>query len=152
MRRSQQRTDKPAFSVPVVIGAAVGAAVAINLAVYAVGRLAGGTFEFTANDKTAHVDALTVAGFSAIPLAIGLAVSALITRSRPGFVRIAQVAAVVLSTATILAMTIPADFDATSTVALSVCHLALIPTAVVALREIERSQETGQAASISLAS
>ena len=44
----------------VVVIAAVATAVAINLLIYAVGRLAGGDFSFTQDQATAQVDALTL--------------------------------------------------------------------------------------------
>ena len=35
-------------------------------------------------------------------------------------------------------MTVPAEFDTESTVALSICHLTLVPIIVVVLAEIKR--------------
>lgn len=124
--------------MPWMIAAGVGAAVAANLVVFAIGQAAGGTFEFTSNSELRTVDVWTVAGFTSVPLALGLALVAAVARSRNGFVRVARWLAVVLCVITILVMTVPADFDPASTIALSVCHLTLIPIIVVVLAEIER--------------
>lgn len=118
----------------VVVLAAVVAAVAINLLVFAVGRLAGGDFAFTQAGSTAHVDAVTVAGFSAVPLGLGLTVVALLARRLLWITRVAIVVAPVLAVATIAIMTIPVDLDTISTVTLSTCHLTLVPISIIAIR------------------
>src|SRR5688572_33009844 len=116
--------------VGVVVGAVL-AAVAVNLAVYGVGRAAGGSFEFTsAAGGPAEVEALTVAGFSAVPLLLGLAAVALLVRFGSWVTRSALVVAPVLAIGTIAVMTLPANFDTTSTMALALCHLALVPIVV----------------------
>ncbi len=134
------------LSVPWVIAAAAGVAVVVNLVAFAIGRVAGATFEFTSNSELRTVDAVTVAGFSSAPLALGLAVTAAVARSRIGFVRVARWLAVVLCVVTIAVLTVPADFDTASTIALSVCHLTLIPINVVVLAEIERRPADAAAA------
>ncbi|MDM4780986.1 MULTISPECIES: hypothetical protein [unclassified Micromonospora] len=53
-----------------VVALATAVAVVVNLAVYAIGRAAGGSFLFTADGRRVEVDAVTVAGFSAPPLAV----------------------------------------------------------------------------------
>ncbi len=118
----------------IVVAAALAAAV-VNLLVYAVGRAAGGTFAFTAAGEPAEVDAVTVAGFSALPLAVGLVVVALLAR-RSWAIRTALIAGPALAVLTILIMTIPADLDTTSTVALALCHLTLVPIMIVAIRRL----------------
>ncbi|MEU8818653.1 DUF6069 family protein [Actinoplanes sp. NPDC048796] len=112
---------------------AVAVAVAVNLLVYAVGRAAGGTFRFTTSGEPAEVDALTVAGFSAVPLLIGLTAVALLG---PWAARTALVLAPLLALATIPLLTLPADFDTVSTVTLALCHLTLVPFAVAAIRAL----------------
>lgn len=120
----------------VVVIAAVATAVAINLLIYATGRLAGGDFSFTQDQATAQVDALTVAGFSAIPLGLGLTLVALLVRRIPWITSIAMVIAPVIAIATIAIMTIPVDLDAVSTLTLAACHLTLAPISVIAVRRL----------------
>ena len=102
----------------VVAPAAVLLAVLVNLAVFALGRLAGGTFSFTAAGiGRTTVDALTVVGFTAIPLGLGLLIITALARPLPWTVPVASVVAPVLAVGTIVVMTLPADFDTVSTVA-----------------------------------
>jgi hypothetical protein len=125
-----------------VVAGAVLVAVAVNLAIYGLGRAAGGSFEFTsASDRPAEVDAVTVAGFSAVPLLVGLTLVALLMRFGSWVTRAALVVAPVLAVGTILLMTLPADFDTTSTVTLALCHLALIPIVVGAIRILSRTPQ-----------
>jgi len=121
-----------------VVALGAGAAVAVNLLVYAAGRAAGGTFRFTSAGAPAEVDAVTVAGFSAVPLLAGLAAVALLAPRAPWVVRAALVAGPLLAVATIAVMTVPADFDTTSTVTLALCHLTLVPITIAAVLAIGR--------------
>lgn len=120
----------------VTVGGAVVVAVAVNLAVYATGRAAGATFDFTAATGPATVDAATVAGFTAVPLLVGLTLAALLGRRWAWVVPAALVIAPVLAVATIFLMTVPADLDTASTVTLACCHLSLVPISVLALRAL----------------
>ena len=118
---------------------AVVAAVLVNLAVFGVGRLAGGTFTFTAAGiGRTTVDALTVVGFTALPLGLGLLIVTVLARPLPWTVPVASVVAPLLAIGTIALMTLPADFDVVSTVTLAACHLSLAPISVLALRRIGR--------------
>ena len=124
------------LSRPAVIAAAVLTAVVVNLVLYALGRAAGGSFRFTSGGAPAEVDAVTVAGFSAVPLLLGLTAVALLA-PRFGWVRTAAlVAGPVLAVGTVLLMTLPADLDAISTVTLALCHLSLVPILVLAVRAL----------------
>jgi hypothetical protein len=125
-----------------VVAVAVAAAVVVNLLVYALGRAAGGTFRFTSAGAPAEVDAATVAGFSAGPLLLGLTAVALLAPRFAWVPRAALVAGPVLAVATILAMTVPADLDATSTVTLALCHLTLVPIIVLAVRALASGART----------
>jgi hypothetical protein len=126
----------PRFPRAGVVAVAVLAAILVNLLVYALGRAAGGTFRFTAAGAPARVDAMTVAGFSAVPLLIGLAAVALLA-PRLGWVpRAALVIGPVLAVGTVLVMTVPADLDTVSTVTLAACHLTLVPILVLAVRAL----------------
>ncbi|MEU4423587.1 DUF6069 family protein [Actinoplanes sp. NPDC024001] len=121
-----------------LIGVAVGVAVVANLIVYLIGRAAGGTFVFTANNGPAEVDAATVAGFSLVPLLVGLAVVALLAPRAPWVVRAAVVIGPVLAIGTIVVMTLPADFDSVSTTTLALCHLTLVPITIAAALALGR--------------
>ncbi|WP_315094360.1 DUF6069 family protein [uncultured Cellulomonas sp.] len=120
----------------VVVVGAVLVAVVVNLAIYAIGRAAGAGFGFTAaGGSPSTVDAVTVAGFTAVPLLVGLTAAALLRRWSWA-IPAALVVAPVLAVATIFLMTIPADLDTASTVTLACCHLALVPVSVLALRAL----------------
>lgn len=116
--------------------AAVVTAVVLNLLMYAIGRVAGGDFTFTRDGTTVAVDALTVAGFSAVPLGIGLAIVALTAPRMPWVTRVAVVVAPVLAFATIAIMTLPVDLHTASTLTLASCHLTLVPISVIAIRRL----------------
>ncbi len=126
------------LSRPVVVAVAVLAAVVVNLLVYALGRAAGGSFRLTSAGATAEVDAVTVAGFSAVPLLAGLVVVALLAPRFRWVTPAALVAGPVLAVVTILVMTLPADLDTISTVTLALCHLTLVPIMVLAIRSLAR--------------
>jgi len=117
-------------------------AVAVNLVIYGVGRAAGGTFRFTSATGPAEVDAITVAGFSAVPLLTGLTAVALLAPFAAWVARAALVIGPALALGTILVMTVPTDFDKTSKAALALCHLALVPISIVAVRAIARRAQT----------
>ncbi|WP_322920912.1 DUF6069 family protein [Nocardioides renjunii] len=119
-----------------VVLAAVLTAVVVNPAAYALGRLAGGDFTFTREGEAMTVDAVTVAGFSAVPLGLGLTVVALLVGRVPRIATVASVVAAALAVATIGLMTLPVDLDAVSTVALAACHLTLVPISLVAIRRL----------------
>jgi hypothetical protein len=113
--------------------AVIGAVLAFNLVVYALGRAVSATFSYTHGGTVTRVDAAAVSLMSVLPLATGLALTALLSRRWPVLITIAKVVAPVLAVATIGATTIPAHFDTSSALCLSAMHLALIPAAVLAL-------------------
>ncbi|MFJ8582801.1 DUF6069 family protein [Micromonospora sp. NPDC093277] len=113
-------------------------AVAVNLVVYSVGRAAGGTFQFTSSSGPAEVDAVTIAGFTAVPLLVGLAAVALLAPFAAWVVRAALVVGPVLAVGTVALMTLPTDLDTASKAALALCHLALIPITIAAVVAIGR--------------
>ena len=126
------RSTLPTSRVAIVALAAVGV-LACNLLLYVVGRACGGTFTYVQNGKTISVDAAAVAIMSVVPLTIGLALAAWLSRTWPPVTAIAKGVAAILAVATIGLMTIPAGFDTTSTLFLATMHLALVPAAVLAL-------------------
>lgn len=128
----------PALSRPVAVLGGVVAAVALNLIVWAIGAAAGGEFTMTNAGKVSDVAPGGVVLLSAVPLLIGLTVAVLVSYLWTGVLRVAAVVGSLLSIATI-ALTVDADFDAASTIALSVMHVVLVPVIVVALEGVRRS-------------
>lgn len=51
-----------------------------------------------------------------------------------------------LAVVTIFAMTVPADFDTTSTIALGLCHLALVPITILSLKALRSTATATPAA------
>lgn len=112
-------------------------AIAINLAVYGIGTLAGGTFDFTDKGNSYHVDALTLVGFTAVPLLVGLTLVAIVSRLWRWVNPVALVLAPIAAIGTIFTMTLPADLDTTSTVTLAITHVVVaiaVASGIVALR------------------
>src|SRR3546814_18127868 len=69
---------------PGIIGVGVVAAVAFNTAIWAVGALAGGSFELTDGGKVPTVAPGGVLGFTAVPLLLGPPPQSLLARWRTG--------------------------------------------------------------------
>ncbi|SBT43145.1 DUF6069 family protein [Micromonospora auratinigra] len=114
-------------------------AVAVNLILYGVGRAVGGTFRFTTSGGPAEVDAVTVAGFSAVPLLVGLTAVALLAPRAAWVVRVALVVGPLLAIGTIALMTLPTDFDTASKATLALCHLTLVPITIAAVIAVDRA-------------
>lgn len=112
-------------------------ALAINLVVYAIGTIAGASFDFTVDGTSEHVYALLLAAFTVIPMVVGLTLVALLARWWPQVIPLALVIAPVLAIGTIFIMTLPTDLDTASTVTLAITHVvvAVVTVAgVLALR------------------
>ncbi|MEU6716763.1 DUF6069 family protein [Nonomuraea sp. NPDC046802] len=125
----------------VIVAATVAAALVLNLAIYAVGRALGGDFRFTAEGQPAEVDAITLVGFTSVPLLVGMTVVALLSRIWRWAILVAMVVAPALALVTVPIMTIPADLDEASTITLALCHIALVPvtlTGLLALRALRQ--------------
>nr|WP_194817178.1 DUF6069 family protein [Nocardia sp. XZ_19_385] len=127
----------PALSRPVAVFGAIGAALLANVLVWLIGAAAGGTFEMTDAGQTASVAPGGIIVLTIVPLLIGLGAAALLSYKWVGVLRVAAVVGSVLAVGTI-AMTISADFDTASTIALSVTHLTLVPALVVATEGLRR--------------
>lgn len=127
-----------ALPTPWIVVGSVAAAVAINLVVYAFGRMLGGTFRFTAAMGSTVVEPLTLIGFTAVPLAIGLAAVAITGRWLRWVFPVAMVVAPILELGSIIGMTLPADFDLTSVLTLAACHAMLVPVSLVAISALRR--------------
>ena len=131
----------------VLILAAVVTALAANLAIFAIGGAAGATYEFTSGTGVTVVSPIVLAAFTVLPLGLALTAVALIGRVWKPVFPIALVAGPVLELGSILAMTVPADFDLASTIALALCHTALVPVTIAALVILRRRYASGGASS-----
>lgn len=123
---------------PGIVGIAAVVALAANLAIYGIGRAAGGTFSYTQSGNRSTVDAVAVTIMSVGPLTVGLGVLAWLAPRWPALIRAGKIAVPVLALGTIALMTVPAHFDTTSTMFLSGMHVALIPISLHALAALER--------------
>ncbi|MEV0728304.1 DUF6069 family protein [Polymorphospora sp. NPDC050346] len=121
---------------PGVVAATVLLAVVVNLIIYAIGRGAGATYVFTAGGQSTHVEPLTLVGFTAVPLAVGLTAAVLLSRWWHWVIPVALVVAPVLALLSIPAMTLPSDLDTTGKIALALCHVTLAPISVAGLLAI----------------
>ena len=120
-----------------VVGAVV-LAIAVNVGIHALGRLAGATYRFTAQTGPAEADSLTVLGFTLLPLGVALTLVAILGRFWRWVFPVALVVGPLLELGSILGMPLPTDLDGASKVFLSLCHVALVPVTVatvLALRQ-----------------
>ncbi|MFF0546153.1 DUF6069 family protein [Nocardia thailandica] len=122
----------PALNRYTAVLGAVAAAVLVNLILWAVGAAAGGSFVTVDNGTAMDVAPGGVVIMSAVPLAIGTTIAAVLSHWWIGVLRVAAAVGSVLALATI-ALTVAADFDTASTVALSLMHVTLVPILVVAM-------------------
>jgi hypothetical protein len=120
-----------------VVGAVV-VAIAVNVGIHALGRLAGATYRFTAATGPAEVDSLTVLGFTLLPLGIALTLVAVLGRFWKWVFPVALVVGPVLELGSILGMPLPTDLDVASKVFLALCHVALVPVTVFAVLALRR--------------
>ncbi|MEV0392455.1 DUF6069 family protein [Polymorphospora rubra] len=118
---------------PGVVAATVLLAVVVNLIIFAVGHAAGATYTFTAGGEVTQVAALTLVGFTAVPLAVGLTAAVVLSRWWRWVVPAALVVAPVLALLSIPAMTLPSDLDTAGKIALALCHVTLAPISVAGL-------------------
>jgi hypothetical protein len=121
-----------------VVIATVIVGVAINVLIHTVGAAAGATYEFTAAGRPAKVDALTVAGFTALPLLAGLAAAAALADRWAWVIPAAVIIGPVLAFGSIVVMIIPTDLDLSSQIPLALCHTMLVPVTIVGLLSIRR--------------
>ncbi|MEU6644560.1 DUF6069 family protein [Saccharomonospora sp. NPDC046836] len=135
------RRRRGSWSRGAVVATAVVAAVAINLVVYATGLTAGARYAFTRDGRSMAVDAVTVAGFTAVPLLAGLLLVAVAGPRWPALYRFALVGAPLAAVGTIGLMTLPAGFDTASTIALATCHLTLAPLSFLAAAALRHRRQ-----------
>ncbi|MBF6353656.1 hypothetical protein IU449_03675 [Nocardia higoensis] len=127
----------PALSRPVALFGAIGAALTTNLVVWLIGAAAGGTFEMTDAGQVQSVAPGGIIMLTVVPMLVGLGAAVLLSYKWIGVLRVAAVIGSVLAVVTI-AMTVSADFDTASTIALSITHLTLVPALVVATEGLRR--------------
>lgn len=120
-------------------------AVVINLIVYAIGKLAGATYDFERGGEMYHVDPFTLAMFTALPILIGLTITALAARFGNWAYAVALIVGPVAAIGSTFIMTFPEDdLDTQSLVVLVASHVVLgivIALGVLALRA-SRSPQT----------
>lgn len=127
----------PALNRPVALAGAIGAALVANIVVWLIGAAAGGTFETTDAGRVQSVAPGGIITMTVVPMLIGLGAAILLSYRWVGVLRLAAVIGSVLAIGTI-AMTVQADFDTASTIALSITHLTLVPALVVATEGLRR--------------
>ena len=119
-----------------IVAVTVVAAVLINLLIHTLGRAAGATYMFTAAGQLAEVDAITLFGFTALPLAVGMSIAATFSLWWLWVIPAALIVAPLLELGSILPMILPSDHDTASKVALALCHTALVPVSIIGLLAI----------------
>jgi len=119
-----------------LIAAVLAGLLITNLAIYTTGRALGGAFTYPQGGTTMRVEPVAITFMSLVPLGVGLALAAALSRKWPVAILVARIAAPTLAVATIALMTIPAGFDTTSAVSLGAMHLATIPAALLAINTL----------------
>ncbi|MEU1982027.1 DUF6069 family protein [Nocardia sp. NPDC019395] len=127
----------PALNRSVALFGAIGAALLANIVVWLIGAAAGGTFEATNAGQVQSVAPGGIIILTVVPMLIGLGAAVLLSYKWIGVLRVAAVIGSVLAVGTI-AMTLGADFDTASTIALSITHLTLVPALVIATEGLRR--------------
>lgn len=123
---------------PWQVAGAVVLAIAVNVGIHALGRLAGATYRFTSAMGPAEVDSLTVLGFTLLPLGVALTLVAILGRFWRWVFPVALVVGPVLELGSILGMPLPTDLDLPSKIALSLCHVVLVPVTVLTALALRR--------------
>jgi hypothetical protein len=108
-----------------------------NLVLWLLALPAGASFEMTDAGKTTSAAPGGVVVMTVVPLLIGMTLAALISVKLPAIIRPAEAIGVVLALATIV-LTIQADFDAASTISLSLMHVVVAAAIVVGLEAMRR--------------
>jgi hypothetical protein len=135
---TRARVSPADWGRPTIVVATVAVAVVVNVLIYAVGRAFGGDFVFTNAGEQIQVTALSVVTLTAGPLALGMALVALLSMRWPAVVKAGLVIGPALALVTIAILTLPADLDTTSTITLSLDHVALVPMTIAGLLALGR--------------
>lgn len=117
--------------------AAVVVALLVNLAIWAIGAAAGGSFTFTEGGVVQSAAPGGVVLMTTVPLLLGMTLAALLSRRWPRMIRVAQVVGAALALLTI-GSTLVADFDGASTAALAAMHVVIAVVVVVGLEAMRR--------------
>ncbi|WP_405179467.1 DUF6069 family protein [Nocardia sp. NBC_01377] len=123
----------PALNRPTAVFGGIAVALVLNLIVWLIGAAAGG--EFTSEGEPVAPGGVIV--MSIVPLLIGLGAAALLSYKWVAVLRVAAVVGSLLALGTI-ALTVAAEFDTASTVALSLMHVVLVPVIIVATEGLHR--------------
>ncbi|WP_306361374.1 DUF6069 family protein [Nocardia sp. CC227C] len=137
-RPTRNAISVPALSRPVAVLGTIAAAVLVNLVVWLIGAAAGGSFEMTNEGVAQSVAPGGIVILTVVPMLVGLTAAALLSYKWVGVLRTAGVIGSVLAVATI-ALTVDADFDTASTIALSITHLTLVPALIIATEGMRRT-------------
>ncbi|MDJ0393677.1 DUF6069 family protein [Rhodococcus sp. G-MC3] len=124
-------------------------ALVVNLVIWLLGLAAGGDFELTDAGTTMAVAPGGVVMLTVLPMVVGMGVAAAMSLRWLAVIRIAQFVGVVAPLATIT-MTVAADFDAASTVALALMHVVIAVVVPVGLEAMRRGIGVGQDASMEI--
>ncbi|MGU3432368.1 DUF6069 family protein [Actinomycetes bacterium M1A6_2h] len=123
-------SSRPRVVATIVLGALI-----VNVILWLIGLAAGGTFAFTDNGEEFSAAPGGVVMLTVAPLLVGTGVAAAISVKWAGVIRIAEVIGAVAALGTV-ALTLQADFDAVSTVALSLMHVVIAVVLVVGLERM----------------
>lgn len=125
------------LSRPWAVAATVIGALVPNLVIWLLGLAAGGSFEMTDAGTTSSVAPGGVVILTVVPTLIGMTLAALISLKWVAVIRPAEVIGALLPLATI-ALTVQADFDTASTIALAAMHVVIAVVIVVGLEAMRR--------------
>ncbi|WP_072804986.1 DUF6069 family protein [Rhodococcoides yunnanense] len=127
----------PALARPQAIIVTTVAALVGNLVLWLIGLVADASFELTDGDTTMAVAPGGVVTLTVIPVLLGTAIAAVVSRWWLPVIRIAQVVGILAPLGTI-ALTLAADFDTPSTVTLSLMHVVIAVVVPLGLESMRR--------------
>ncbi len=118
---------------PLLAASVLGTAI-VNVALFLIFQAAGATYENTAGMPVGVINVLIM---TIVPLLIGLGILALVSRRRPGLIRIGKWTGITLALLTI-AMTAATGFDTLGFTALALMHVTVALAIAIALRPATR--------------
>ena len=132
-------TQPPALSRTKAIAFTIVGALVVNVVIWLIGLVAGGSFEFAQDGKVNSAAPGGVIMLTIVPALIGMTVAALLVPYWSSVIRVAQVVGPVLALGTIY-LTIDAAFDGVSTIALAAMHVVLAIAIFVGLESMQRGR------------
>jgi hypothetical protein len=114
---------------PLLAASILGAAI-VNVALFLIFQAAGATYENTAGMPVGVINVLIM---TLVPLLVGLGILALVSRRRPGLIKIGKWTGIALALLTI-AMTAATGFDTPGFIALALMHVTVALAIATALR------------------